>query len=227
MNIQNMLKNKDTKLLVFIIIISISILSLFEQKTIISLIIIVLVLIYNKPLLEIIDISDKINKNVKKVEKEDIYYNNEIYAILLELRKFKKYNKISYKKGKEYMYKFFKTIHILENDEIMNANQYFDNAELYLKTSINYFQSITISLPERNMLDAIKYGDFEPTKKVNKLGMLCKKLYNQCYYILLNLSIKFNKEWNENPNIYTKEIDMNSDRTESYDKNIEINWSLY
>ena len=111
--------------------------------------------------------------------------------------------------------------------QIKNYNQYFENAVIYLKTSINHFQSITVSLPERSFIKGLKYGDFEETKKVTELGRLCKEIYNECYYILQNMSIKFNKEWLKNPNIYTKEIDMNTYRVEQYNEQDEVNWSLY
>jgi len=228
MDILKIMENRDTQTYIFIMLLSISILSLFEQKTIISIIVIVLVISYNIPLMKVGNTEEKIKEEIKKQEiSDDMYYNTTIHDILVKLHKFKKYNKISYKQGVKYLRKFFKTIRILEHNTQMNPNQYFDNATLYLKTSINHFQSITISLPERNMIHALKYGDFESTKKVNELGNLCKQLYNECHYILINLSIKFNEEWTKNPTIYTKEIDMNTDRTESYDKNIEVNWSLY
>ena len=47
------------------------------------------------------------------------------FISLAEIKKYKKYNKVSYKQGVIYMRKFFKTIHILENDTIYNYNQYF------------------------------------------------------------------------------------------------------
>jgi len=169
-----------------------------------------------------------IKEDIKKHEiSDDMYYNTKIHDLLVQLKDYKKYNRISYRDGVRYMRKFFKTIHILEHDEIYNYNQYFDNALLYLKTSINHFQSITVSLPERNYIDGIKYGDFEETKKANVLGKLCKDLYNECYYVLINLSIKFNDQWALNPTIHTKEIDMNSDRVEQYNEIDEVNWSLY
>ena len=77
------------------------------------------------------------------------------------------------------------------------------------------------------MVNGIKYGDYEITKQTTQLSSLCRDLYNECYYILKKLSIKFNRKWETEPTIYTKEIDMNTDRVESYNKNYEINWSLY
>ncbi len=154
-------------------------------------------------------------------------YNTRISELLIQIQKFKRYNKISYKEGIKYIRKFFKVIYILEHNNIKNYNQYYDNAFIYLKNGINHLQSITVSLPERTLIDGIKHNDFEVTKKATILGNLCKELYNECYYILLNMSIKFNKEWSEKPNIYTKEIDMNSGRIEQYNETDEVNWSLY
>ena len=44
---------------------------------------------------------------------------------------------------------------------------------------------------------------------------------------LLNMGIEYNKKWNENPKSYTKEIDLNSERIESYNKHDEVNWTLF
>ena len=214
---------------IFLLVIGISLLSLLENKTILCIILIVLLfLTITIPSISSDNRKKDIRKDIRKDKiSDDMNYNKDINDLLLDIKKFNKYNKVSYKEGVKYLRKFFKTIHILEHDDIMNPNQYYDNALLYLKTSINHFQSITISLPERGYINALKYGDFEATKKVNKLGNICKKLYNECYYILLNLSIKYNKQWRDNPNIYTKEIDINHDRTEEYNKYTIDNWSLY
>jgi hypothetical protein len=199
--------------------------------------------------------DEKVKGEIKKHDiSDDMYYNTKVHDLLIQLKDYKKYNKVSYKDGVKYMRKFFKTIRILEKDiihkdliinkydskekqledklkydnsQIKNYNQYFENALIYLKTAINHFQSITVSLPERGFIKGLKYGDYESTKKVTALGTLCKEIYNECYYILQNMSIKFNKEWSEHPNIYTKEIDMNTDRVEQYNDNDEMNWSLY
>jgi len=228
MDLQNLLKNRNIQTNLFIVVIGISLVSLFETKTLIALIVILLLIVNYAPLVTAGDTTEQIKQDIKKNEiSDDIYYNSSIHDILIELKQFKKYNKVSYKEGVRYLRRFIKTIYILEHDDMMNSNQYFENALIYLKTGINHFQSITVSLPERTFLSGIKYGDFEPTKKVTKLGNLCKKLYNECYYILQNLSVKFNDQWSKGPNIYTKEIDMNSERVEQYNKTSEINWSLY
>jgi len=224
----NLLQNHNTQTNILIFIISISFIQLFDTKIIISIIVLILIIINYKEVSKSTDTSEITKKEIKKHEiSDDMYYNTITHDLLIELKRFKKYNKVSYKSGVKYMRQFFKTIHILEQDKINNYNQYFENALMYLKTSINHFQSITISLPERTLLNGLKYGDYESTKKANKLGQICKRLYNECYYILLNLSIKLNEKWVKNPTINTKEIELSSDRVEFYNEHDEVMWSLY
>ena len=228
MNIQTLLQNHDYQINIFIFFIGISLIQYFDIKIIISTMLFLLILVNYNVLINFGNTEEIIKQDIKKNDiSDDMYYNTTIHDLLVELKYFKKYNKVSYKDGVKYMRKFFKTIHILEHDEIYNYNQYFENAQIYLKTSINNFQSITISLPERSYINGLKQGDFEATKKMKQLGTICNKLYNECYYILLNLSIKFNKKWESKPNIYTKEINMNTDRVEQYNENDEVKWSLY
>ena len=57
--------------------------------------------------------EEHIKQAIKKDEiSDDMYYNDPIRQLLDKLKKFKKYNKISYKQGVKYLRKFFKTIHI-------------------------------------------------------------------------------------------------------------------
>ena len=92
---------------------------------------------------------------------------------------------------------------------------------------MNHFQSISVSIPERSLKNTIKLGDFEVTKKTNELSDILNELNKECYYILLNIGYVFNEKWSDNPNIYTREIDLNTERVENYNKNNEVNWSLY
>ena len=82
-------------------------------------------------------------------------------------------------------------------------------------------------MPERTLTDGLKHGDYEATKKANKLGQLCKELYKECYYVLLNLSIKLNKKWEKHPNIYNREITLNTQHVEEHNKDNDDKWSLY
>jgi hypothetical protein len=227
-DLMNLVENRNLQTNLFILMICVLLLNLLDSKIVISLSVVLMIIINFPELISAGDTTDTIKQEIKTNKiSDDMYYNPKIHDHLIEIKKYKKYNKVSYKQGVIYMRKFFKTIHILENDTIYNYNQYFENSHLYLKQSINHFQSITVSFPERTYINGIKYGDFEKTKKANQLSKHCRELYNECYYILLNLSHKFNQQWEQKPNIFTKEIDMNTDRTEHYDKQIEYNWSLY
>ena len=49
---------------------------------------------------------------------------------------------------------FIYTIHDIEKDDIAHPKQYFENAQLYLKKSLNLFQAITLSVPEEKYIHA-------------------------------------------------------------------------
>ena len=85
-----------------------------------------------------------------------MYSNKELDTILLQIKKFRKYNQESYDKGIKYLEMFLFIIHDLEKDNISHPKQYFENAELYLSKSLNYFQSISISVPEENFIETLK-----------------------------------------------------------------------
>ena len=250
-----LIQNRDIQTNLLIFFICVSLIQFFDTKIILGIGLFIFIIINYDTIMMAGNTNPIIKNEIKKHEiSDDMYYNTTIHDLLVQLKKYKKHNKVSYKDGVKYMRKFFKTIHILEKDviheeliinkydtkekqlgdklhyensQIKNYNQYFDNALIYLKTSINHFQSITVSLPERTLINGIKYGDFEATKKAHDLGRICKGVYNECYYVLQNISIKLNKEWLRNPNIYTREIDMNTDRVEQYNENDEVNWALY
>ena len=231
MNIQAIretLLDRDINTKIFVLIIVLSLIQLFDIKILLSFILFIFIFLnYDKFLYAGSTYGGTMYSINTNQIGQDMYYNTNIKSLLSQLGSFKRYNRTSYGQGVKYMRKFFKNIKMLEKEYLENYNPYFEDALIYLKTSINHFQSISVSFPERNMKDGIKYGDFEPTKKTNYLGYVCKELYNECYYLLTNISIKLNEKWAKNPTIYTKEIDMNPDRVENYNKYDEINWSLY
>ena len=226
--IESLLSNRNIYTNLIILVILISMIHFFDTKIIISLGVVIFIIInYDK--LKLTGYTGDIIKSDIKSHKisDDMYYNSTIQDLLHRLKRFKKYNKISYKDGVKYMRHFFKTIHILEKENLKNYNNYFDNASNFLKTFINHFQSITISLPERDYIDGLKKGDHETTKLGNELGTLCKDLHRECYTILLNLSLKFNKQWKDNPNNYNKEITLNIEHIVESNLHQDNNWSLY
>ena len=158
--------------------------------------------------------------------KREIHFSEDLNKYLHKLRKYRKYNPQSYDEGYKYIKMFMYIIHDLEKDDIAHPRQYFDNAQMYLKKSLNYFQSITISVPEEKYIHSLKYNKFEQTKLSNRIGKLCKKLHQHCYYLLYNLSLRFNEDFFEKPDIYKTEINLNADQVEESNTFTE-KWELY
>ena len=82
------------------------------------------------------------------------------------------------------------------------------------------------SVPEEKMIHALKYNKFEANKLSNRIGQLCKKIYKHCYYLLYNLSLRFNEDFFENTDIYKTEIDFNVDTVEESNMFIQ-DYELY
>tara|TARA_B110000208_G_scaffold49972_1_gene65881 strand:- start:1002 stop:1721 length:720 start_codon:yes stop_codon:yes gene_type:complete len=162
------------------------------------------------------------NKRVKK----EIHFSEDLDKYLRKLRKYRKYNPNSYDEGYKYIKMFMYQIHDLEKDDIAHPKQYFENAQMYLKKSLNLFQAITLSVPEEKMIHALKYNKFEQTKLSNRIGKLCKGLHKHCYYLLYNLSLRFNEDFFESPDIYKTEINLNADQVEE-SNTFQEKWELY
>ena len=75
----------------------------------------------------------------------------------------------------------------------------------------------TVTTVERKLIDGLKYNDFENSKNTMKITKLSKDLYQEGYLLLYNLSLRLNKRWEENPNIYNKQIIL--DHPFPYDNN--------
>ena len=227
MDLVKLLQNRNLQTTLFIGLIAISLMQLVDMKYIVSIAVLILVIVHSQDILAKTNNTEQIKQDITRSEiSDDMYYNQTIHQLVDELRPYKKYNKVTYKEGVLYLRKFFRTIHILERDDITHYNPYFENAQTYLKQSINPCQSMSVSMPERTFNDGLKYNDFTPTRKTLHLGQTCKELYTQCYSILLNLSIQFNERWKDNPKYYMKEITLNSEGVEDNDTHRDPHWSL-
>jgi len=146
-------------------------------------------------------------KEIKKDKKKNkINYNDNIEYHLNKLKKYKKYNLNSYNEGLFYWKQFIKVLRKLQDNEIHLYNQYFENAEIYFKQSINIFQSIGTSIYERSYIEGINKNNFIGIKNTKKIDKIVRKLYNEGYLLLYHLSLRLNKKWRKNPNINNKEI---------------------
>ena len=109
------------------------------------------------------------DKLFKTESTEYKHYNNDILYNLDKIKKYRKYNSIDYDLAIKYFDKFTKTIHKLENRNLKHKKQYIENAKLYLNKTINHFQNITYSIPDKNLINSLKYDDYTVMKKSKKL----------------------------------------------------------
>jgi ABC-type multidrug transport system fused ATPase/permease subunit len=228
--INNIFKNNIEFVILFIIIFIMG-MKFFSQSILLLIIIIILLVVYHKDILKIIDDHNKKNNKIERTiennkrTKKEKYTNDKLDSLMNQLKKYRKYNIQSYEEGMKYMNMFLYIINDLENKDISHPRQYFENAQLYLKKSLNYFQSITISVPEENFIESLKYNKYESNKLLNKVGKLCKKINTHCYHILYNLSLRFDENFYELPNTYKTLIEFNNEKVvenNSYDNNYEL-----
>lgn len=219
-DILNTIIQPNLKFIMILIIILLLVAQYLDTNTIFMISILFFILVNYKSIVGTIDdIKRKESKRERIIEdnhrtKREIHFSDELDKYLHKMRKFRKYNPQSYDSGYNYMKMFMYTIHDLEKDDISHPKQYFENSQLYLKKSLNLFQSIGLSVPEENMIHALKYNKFESNKLSNRIGKLCKKIYKHCFYILYNLSLRFNEDFFEKPDIYKCEIELNTDSVE-------------
>ena len=222
----------NIKILLLVSFVVILMFQYLDTNIILVLSFIITIFVYHK---EIMNTFGEIQKSEKRVErviednkrkKKEIHFDEEINTIVLKLKKYRKYNINAYEDGYKYLKMFMFILHDLEKTNIAHPKQYFENAELYLKKTLNHFQSISISVPEETFNESLKYNQFEPSKLGKRIGKLCKRLHKHCYYLLFNLSLRLNKLWEDNPDIYQSQITMNVGDIQANDK-INYHMDLY
>lgn len=222
----------NLKILLLITILVILLLNHLNTNIVFILSFIATIFIYHKEIMNTFQEIQNTQNPVERIiednqrKKKEIQFDEEITTILSKMKRYRKYNTNSYDEGYKYLKMFIFIVHDLERDDIAHPKQYFENAELYLSRSLNNFQSMSISVPEETYNQALKYNKFEASKLGNRIGKLCKRLHKHCYYLLYNLSLRLNKDWEQNPDTYKSEITMNSDNVKSNDT-INFNWELY
>ena len=214
------LKNQNVRIIFFALSVLLVFFNNFETKTLVS--ILVIFVIIN----QYTTIKKNINENIiQKSGNSQILlnYNNKIENLLKKIKEYKKKSPYNYKEGMYYWTYFMKIIDLLENHELYNYNQYFDNAYMYLKKSTNLFQALGVEADEKKYIDALKYNDFKNSKDLMEITGTAKKLYQEGYSIMYNLSLRLNKKWKENPHVFNKEIifdhpvPLNTMASEHYD----------
>jgi hypothetical protein len=197
------LKNKNIRIILFLLSCFLFFLNRFETNTLLS--IIVMILIINQYTETKKNIDEKVI-NHKKEGELLLNYNNKIENFLKEIKKYKKKSPHNFKEGMYNWVQFMKHIDLLEDHNLYNYNQYFDKAHLYLQRCVNLFQALGVEAKERKLIDGAKYNDFTNSKDMMEITNIVHQLYQESHEILYNLSLRLNKKWEENPNIFNKEI---------------------
>tara|TARA_B100000902_G_C27321209_1_gene924656 strand:+ start:6892 stop:7560 length:669 start_codon:yes stop_codon:yes gene_type:complete len=197
------LKSEKNLVIIFSLSMIFFFFNFYDVKILVSfLLIIILLTNYEK-------LKESIHENIiRKDKKVSLNYNIKIEKNLLKLKKYKKKNPPTYNNAMYYWTYFMRTLDTLENDELFNYNQYFDKAFHYLQRSINAFQELGVNSYDRKYIDGLKYNDFTNSKELMKISKISKELYDEGYSLLYNLSLRLNKKWKKDPNVFNKEINI-------------------
>lgn len=139
-------------------------------------------------------------------EKIATRYNNKIDSLLSSLKEFKKYSPQSYRMGKHYWKLFIQKITTLENEKLHYYNPHFDKAHHYLQKSVNAFHSMGTAVTEEKYIHGLEMNNFEKSKHLREISRLAKGLHEEGYHLLYTLSLRYNEQWKQNPNIHNHEI---------------------
>lgn len=195
------LKNEKIRVIIFVLSVMLFFFSQFNEKTLLSIIVIFIVINYYASTQK--TIKDKV---ITKKSPLLLNYNNKIERLLKKIKKFKKQSPHNYKEGMYNWVQFMKNIDRLEDDTLHNYNQYFDNAVNYLHRSVNLFQSLGTEAEERRMIDATYYNEYIDSKDLMEHTKTVQELYQESHEILYNLSLRLNEKWKKDPHILNKEI---------------------
>tara|TARA_B100000575_G_C23131304_1_gene656284 strand:- start:1484 stop:2152 length:669 start_codon:yes stop_codon:yes gene_type:complete len=210
----NITNNKTVLIILFVGIIFYILNYLDVNKTVTMIFIILFFVYYDK-------VIKNTNKFFFKRKGRDENYNNRIEELLNSFKEYKHLSPYRYNEGYNMWKEFIHLLNKLESEDLYNYNQYFDNAHFYLKKSCNIFMGMTTESKERKYIDGMEYGDFENSKELKRISGIIRELYNEGYILLYNLSLRLNKNWEEDPNIHNKEIVFNvpepHDKKNKYD----------
>lgn len=132
---------------------------------------------------------------------------DETFARLLrKLRNYRRYSPHNYTIGKRYLRMFVNNLYDVTRDDIYHSKHLIENAREYLRISLNHFHAIQHSVPETNMIAALRYNKSISRNVEKHLGTLCKGIELHGHLLLYNYTQKLDREFRENPNIYSGEI---------------------
>jgi hypothetical protein len=139
-----------------------------------------------------------------------------IKDILKRLRKYRRYNKVAYEKGKTLLIQWHHGILQLESD-IPHPRQVYENTETYYQQALREFEGLGVASPSMSYGQSLTKKHKKDQKKRDvkvhqdistEVGEICKELQDYCYYKLYNLAIPLNYDWVQDPDIYKTEIHL-------------------
>jgi len=174
---------------------------------------IALVLLYES-IMSLVETKDTTRNTVRsndQIKKHKILMNPELDVLVHRLKSYKRYNYHGYREGKRYLKMFMMNINDTLREDMSHPKQTFENAQGYLKISLNHFNSLIYSVPESNYNSSLKYNKSISHKIIKNISQICKDIHRQGYSLLFSVSRKLNQNFHDKPDIYKSEITMNSE----------------
>lgn len=141
------------------------------------------------------------NDQKKKISREPL---TPLKKFLKRLKPYRKYNKISYDSGRDYLRQFSVYIVTLQ-EKPEHPRHTYENAESSYRAAINEFQSLSLSVPSHTLTH--KLSDSSTIKDhSHTIGLICKELRTYCHHLLHSFSTDINKDTYTSPDIYKSEI---------------------
>lgn len=153
---------------------------LYTKDTIIFYLVFLVLTIYY--LVKQVDEKGEITNIFKTNQKRKI--DNKFGNIINQIKKYRKFNRESFKIGLYYSHKFIDNIDKLHRNS-KESKELYENTEYYLQKLLNSFNEIGFSIPD--------------TEISHKFGKLCMELEKEGFYLLYKVSVKLNEDFEKSP----------------------------
>lgn len=150
--------------------------------------------------------NHKENKPNRQNRQKREITTTQLKDIVSKLRPYRKYSNHNFRKGTHYLKMFEKMLDYISRDRGYNTKQFLQNAEEYMRHSLNHFQAMSFSVPEQNYTKILDYDKSVSSKIRQRIGNSCKQLYRECYRRLFNYATLYDVEFRKNPTIYSGEF---------------------
>jgi len=140
-----------------------------------------------------------------------------IHGFLKKLRKYRRYNKVSYDRGNISLIQWHRGIRELESG-VPHPRQIYENTESHYQVALQEFQGLGIASPSLSygqgltkltkFTKSTKQEGRQHTDISTEVGEICKAMHEYGYYKMHNLALTLNADWLNDPNIYKSEIHL-------------------